>query len=82
LHWPQLRCLDLLEQNLTLVRHSVEHKRAWAVDLSQRIQAKIARQAFTPEVDIRVQNDLLVALRESRLELEPAIPKQSAKVGE
>jgi hypothetical protein len=75
-------CLDLLEQNLTLIRQSVEHKQAWAVDLSQRIQAEIARQAFTPEVDVRVQNDLLMALRESRLELEPAIRKQSAKVGE
>jgi len=75
-------CLDLLEENLTLVRYSVERKRAWAIDLSRRIQAEIARQAFTPEVDVRVQNDLLVALRESRLELEPAIRKQSAKVGE
>ena len=75
-------CLDLLEKNLTLVRYSVEHKRAWAIDLSQRIQAEIARQASTPEVDVRVQNDLLVALRKSRLELDPAIRKQSAKVRE
>ncbi len=75
-------CLNLLEENLTLIRYSVERKRAWAIDLSGRIQAEIARQAFTPEVDVRVQNDLLEALRESRLELKPAIHEQSAKVGE
>ena len=68
-------CLDLLEETLTLVRYSVENKRAWAIDLSQCIQAEIARQAFTPELDGRVRNDLLVALRESRLELDPAIRK-------
>ena len=74
-------CLALLDESLTQVRYSVERERPWAIALAEQIQQDIAQWAFKPEVDVRVQQDLIAALHESKLELHPCIRDQAASLG-
>ncbi len=75
-------CLILLEEVLTEIRYSIERNRPWAIDLAAEIQEQIAHQAFRPEVDARVQEDLVATLHSSKLKLHPAIKEQSDKLSE
>jgi hypothetical protein len=73
-------CLALLEEALTQIRYSVERKRPWAIALAEHGQTEMAEQAFRPEVDVRVQHDLIQALHSAKLEPHPRIREQAAAV--
>lgn len=75
-------CLILLEEALTQIRYSVERHRPWAIEAATDIQDRIATRAFRPEVDARVQHDLLKSLYSSKLELHPSIKAQSEKLSD
>ncbi len=75
-------CLELLDEALTQVRYSVERQRPWALAMAEQIQLEIAENGFRPEVDVRVQHDLLQALHNAKLPLHPCIQDQAAAVGE
>jgi hypothetical protein len=71
-------CVALLGEALTQIRYSVERKRPWAIALAEQVQTEIAEQAFRPEVDVRVQDDLIQALHSAKLGLQPCIREQAA----
>ena len=73
-------CVALLEEALTQIRYSVERKRPWAIALAEQVQSEIAERAFRPEVDVRVQHDLIQALHSAKLEPHPRIREQAAAV--
>ncbi len=73
-------CLALLEEALTQIRYSVERQRPWAIALAEQVQMEMAEQAFRPEVDVRVQHDLIQALHSAKLEPHPCIRDQAAAV--
>jgi hypothetical protein len=75
-------CLALLNDALTQIRYSVERKRPWAVAMAEQIQTEMAETAFKPEVDARVQQDLIEALHNAKLELHPRIREQALAVAE
>ena len=75
-------CLDLLDEALTQIRYSVERKRPLAVEMAEQVQTEMAEQAFRPEVDVRVQQDLIMALHSAKLELHPRIREKAADVGD
>lgn len=75
-------CLALLDEGLTQIRYSVERQRPWALALAEQIQTEMAEHAFEPEVDVRVQQDLIQALHSAKLELHPSIRDQAAAVAE
>jgi hypothetical protein len=75
-------CLDLLEEGITQIRYSVERSRPAAVAMAAQIQTEIAEQAFRPEVDVRVQQDLIMALHGAKLELHPDIREKAADVAD
>lgn len=75
-------CLALLEEALTQIRYSVERQRPWALALADQVQTEMAERAFRPEVDVRVQHDLIQALHSAKLELHPQIRDQVAAVAE
>ncbi|MFL7810301.1 MAG: hypothetical protein AB8I80_16805, partial [Anaerolineae bacterium] len=78
---PQyVACLDLLEEAITQIRYSVERRRPAAIAMAEQIQTEIAEQAFRPEVDVRVQQDLLMALHGAKLKLHPDIREKAADV--
>jgi hypothetical protein len=73
-------CLELLGETLTQIRYSVERRRPVAIAMATDIQRQIAERAFKPEVDVRVQQDLIMALHESKLELHPSIRDKAAEI--
>ena len=75
-------CCDLLEEALTQIRYSVDRNRPAAVAVAARIQNEIAEQVFRPEVDVRVQQDLVMALHNAKLELDPRIREKAADVAD
>ena len=75
-------CLALLDEALTQIRYSVERKRPWAVAMAEQIQTEIAESAFKPEVDVQVQQGLIEALHNAKLELHPRIREQALAVAE
>ena len=75
-------CLDLLDEALTQIRYSVERNRPAAIVMAEQIQRAIAEQGFKPEVDVRVQQGLIMALHSSKLELHPAIREKAAEVAD
>ncbi len=75
-------CLDLLEEGITQIRYSVERSRPAAVAMAEQIQTEIAKQAFRPQVDVRVQQDLILALHSAKLELHPDIREKAADVAD
>ena len=75
-------CLSLLEESLTQIRFSVERKRSAAIALSEQIQKEIADLGFRSEVDIRVQQDLIMALHEAKLPLHPSVRDKAAEVAD
>ena len=75
-------CLALLDEALTQIRYSVERKRPWAIAMAEQIQTEIAESAFKPEVDVRVQQGLIEALHNAKLELHPRIREQALAVAE
>lgn len=75
-------CRDLLEEGITQIRYSVERNRPAAVAMATQIQTEIAAQAFRPEVDVRVQQDLVMALHGAKLQLHPDIREKAADVAE
>lgn len=75
-------CLALLDEALTQIRYSVERNRPWALAMAEQIQTEMAESAFKPEVDVRVQQDLIEALHSAKLELHPRIPEQAVAVAD
>lgn len=75
-------CLDLLDEVLTQIRYSVERKRPSAIAMAQQVQTEMAEQAFRPEVDVRVQQDLIMALHSAKLELHARIRAKAAEVAD
>lgn len=75
-------CLDLLEEGITQIRYSVERSRPAAVAMAAQIQMEIAERAFRPEVDVRVQQDLIMALHSAKLDLHPGIREKAADVAD
>jgi len=75
-------CRDLLEEAITQIRYSVERNRPVAVAMADQIQTEIAVQAFRPEVDVRVQQDLVMALHGAKLELHSDIREKAADVAD
>ncbi len=73
-------CLGLLEETLTQIRYSVERNRPTAVAMAEQLQKEIAAEVFRPEVDVRVQQDLIMALHGSKLELHPSIREKAVDV--
>lgn len=73
-------CLDLLEESLTQIRYSVERNRPTAVAMAEQLQREIAAQGFRPEVDVRVQQDLIMALHGAKLDLHPSIREKAVEV--
>ena len=75
-------CRDLLEEGITQIRYSVERNRPAAIAMAEQIQTEIAAQAFRPEVDVRVQQDLVMSLRGAKLQLHPDIREKANDVAE
>ena len=75
-------CLLLLELALTELRYSIDSKRPWAIDAVGRIQQKMAAEAFTVEVDARVQADLIRVLHEAGLEVHAEIKAGREKLAQ
>lgn len=75
-------CLILLEEALTEIRYSVDRNRQWAIDTEERIQKQIADQAFQLKADTRVQSDLVQALYNARMELNPEIKAKSEQLAQ
>lgn len=73
-------CLGLLEEVLTQIRYSVERNRPSAVALAEQLQREIAAQGFRPEVDVRLQQDLIMALHGAKLDLHPSIREKAVEV--
>ncbi len=73
-------CLGLLEEALTQIRYSVERNRPTAVAMAEQLQREIAAQGFRPEVDVRVQQDFIMALHGAKLELHPSIREKAVEV--
>ena len=73
-------CLALLGEALTRIRYAVERQRPWAADMAEQVQQDIAQLAFKPEVDVRVQQDLIATLHEAKLPLHPCIRDQAAEL--
>jgi hypothetical protein len=73
-------CLGLLEEALTQVRYSVERNRPTAVAMAEQLQREIAAQGFRPEVDVRVQQHLIMALHGAKLDLHPSIREKAVEV--
>jgi hypothetical protein len=75
-------CLALLEEALTQIRYAVERKRPWALALAEQVQTEIAERAFRPEVDVLVQQDLIQALHNAKIEVHPRIREQATALSE
>lgn len=75
-------CLLLLELALTELRYSIDSKRPWAINAVDRIQQKMAAKAFTVEVDVRMQADLIRVLHEAGLEVHAEIKAGREKLAE
>jgi len=75
-------CLDLLDEALTQIRYSLERKRPLAIAMAEQVQTEMAEQAFRPEVDVRVQQDLIMALHSAKLELHTRIREKAAEVAD
>jgi hypothetical protein len=50
--------------------------------MAEQVQTEIAAQAFRPEVDVRVQQDLVMALHGAKLQLHPGIREKAADVAD
>lgn len=62
------------------IRYSVERNRPTAVAMAEQLQKEIAAQGFRPEVDVRVQQDLLTALHGAELDIHPSIREKAGEV--
>ena len=67
---------------MTQIRYSVERKRPLAIAMAEEVQTEMAEQAFRPEVDVRVQQDLITALHSAKLELHTSIREKAADVAD
>ena len=75
-------CLSLFEEALTQIRFSVERSRPAAIAMAEAVQTEIAEQAFRPEVQVGVQQDLVMAVQGAKLTLHPRIREQAAAVAD
>jgi hypothetical protein len=50
--------------------------------MAERIQTEMAESAFKPDVDVRVQQDLIEAIHNAKLELHPRMREQAVAVAE
>ncbi|WP_295453649.1 hypothetical protein, partial [uncultured Thiodictyon sp.] len=62
-------CLALLGASLRRLRLETERRWPWAIALCEQVQTEMAQLGFVPEMDSRVQDDLLRALYDAKLEM-------------